>query len=94
MIFVNNQVYISNYNPSKGEIIDTVEINNTKYYNMAQAFRDEIKELAIYKEDNAIFVKISDAEVNMEVICLIGFLLHKHVDSVKREYGTIIFKMV
>lgn len=94
MIFVNNQVYISGYNPSKGETIDTVEINNTKYYNMVQIFRDEIKELAIYKEDNTIFVKVGDPEINMEAICLIGLLLHKRVDSIKREHGTMIFKMV
>lgn len=94
MIFVNNQAYISGYNPSEGEIIDTIEIDNVKYYNMAQIFIDEIKELAIYKEDNAIFVKVGDSEINMETICLIGLLLHKCIDSIKREYGTIIFKMV
>lgn len=94
MIFVNNQVYISCYNPSKGEVIDTVEIDNVKYYNMAQAFRDEVKELSIYKEDNTIFVKVGDAELNMDVLGVIGLLLHKRVDSIKREYGTMIFKMV
>lgn len=94
MIFVNNQVYISGYNPSEGNIVDIIEINNIKYYNMVQIFRDEIKELAIYREDNDIFVKVGDSEINMEAICLISLILHKHIDSIKREYGTIIFKMV